>query len=317
MTLMYRPLRSLGLGLVLLAACTERGAATEAAPTKADDKAAAVATTPAEAEQPDAEKLLAESVEAMGGAVRFEALKSFYSESSINLGALGLSGAAKTWWRAGGDFLNESEMPGVGQMRIGSLGGKPWADDPISGLRTLSGKEAEQALWSATLCLACEWKRHFKAAKLTGVTEVEGRKLAEISLTSPLGDEVVLRIDMASKLPVSQSFTQASPLGSMPATVHFKDFRDVEGLKLPFEQMVDASLTKAVSTTSKIELNPAVEDARFAMPGGRETVTPGALENPAKIEAKPGEPAAPVKSEDKQKAETKPARGDKQQAEKR
>ncbi len=297
-------LRSLGLGLILLGACTERGATPDAAPVKQADDSKPVAPTPVDEQTlPDAEKLLADSVEAMGGAAKFAALKSFYSESTLNMGSLGLTGVAKIWWRAPGDFYNESEMPGVGQTKMGGAGGKVWADDPISGQRTLSGKEAEQGMWAATLCLACEWKQHFKSAKTTGVTEVEGKKLAEISLTSPLGDVVVMRIDLESKMPVSQSFTQVSPLGSMPVTVHFKDVREVEGLKIPFQQMVDASLTQAVSTTTKIEFNVPIDETKFVMPGGREQVTPGKLENPAKIEAPPvdptkaGQPATPTKGE--------------------
>jgi hypothetical protein len=295
-TSMSRSLRRLAV-LVLVAgtACADNKGASEAAPTPSEAKPAAV-TTPAAPALPSAEQLLAEAVEAMGGAARFDALKSFYTESTLSMKSLGLTGVARTWWR-GGDFYNESEMPGVGQMKIGGLAGKAWGDDPISGLRALADKEAEQAMWSATLCLAHDWRRYFKSAETTGVKEVDGKKLAEINFTSPLGDVVVLRIDMATKLPVSESFTQVSPLGSMPATVYFKDFREVEGFKIPFEQVVDASLTQAVSTTVKVEFNVAVDDAKFAMPGAREAVVPGALEDAAKVDPSKAavEPEKPVK----------------------
>jgi hypothetical protein len=129
------------------------------------------------------------------------------------------------------------------------------------------------------------------------VKEVEGKKLAEITMTSALGDKLVLRIDMDSKLPVSESFEQSSPMGTMPATVYFKDFREVEGMKLPYEQVVDASLTKAVSTTTRLELNATVDDSKFAMPGAGQAVTPGALVDPAKVD--PTKAAAPEKTTDK------------------
>ncbi len=295
---MSRSLRRLAL-LVLVAgtACTDNNKpGSDPAPTPgAGEVKPATVSTPAAPALPNAEALLAEAVEAMGGAAKFDALKSFYTESTLSMKSMGLTGVARTWWR-GGDFYNESEMPGVGQMRIGGLAGKAWGDDPISGLRTLGDKEAEQAMWSANLCLAHDWKRYFKTAETTGIKEVEGKKLAEISFTSPLGDVVVLRIDMASKLPVSQSFTQVSPLGTMPATVYFKDFREIEGFKIPFEQVVDASLTQAVSTTVKVEFNVAVDDAKFAKPGSREAVVPGALVDGAKVDpSKPVEPEKPVK----------------------
>lgn len=295
MSRMPRSLRLFSVCL-MLAACTatDKAGTPAAEPVKADPK---VAAAPAEPALPDAETLLAEAVTAMGGAEKFAGLRSFYAESKLDMGGLGLTGVAKTWWR-GGDFYNETEMPGVGQMRVGSLGGKPWGDDPISGRRALGGKEAEQALWSATLCLAHEWKRYFPKAETTAVTTVDGKKLAEITFTSPLEDKVVLRIDMESKLPVSESFTQASPLGSMPMTVYFKDFREVEGLKIPFEQLADASLSKFTSTTTKLELNAPVDDSRFEMPGAKEAVVPGAVDGAKIVPPAPGEPAAPADEKD-------------------
>ena len=306
---MPRPLRRLGrraaLALLLLVACTERtDVAPGAAPTPGETK-----SVPSEASAPPTvpgpEQLLADAVEAMGGAAKFDGLTTFYSEATLNTGALGLTGTAKTWWR-GGDFYNESEMPGVGQMKIGRLADKVWGHDPISGLRALTDKEAEQAMWSASLCLAHDWRRYFtKVSGSKAPVAVEGGKqVFEISLTSPLGDVVVLRLDAETKLPVSQSFTQVSPLGSMPMTVHFQDYREVEGLKIPFKQVLDASLTQVTSTTVKLEFNAPVDEAKFAMPGSAAAVVPGMLVDAAKVDpSKAAEPEAP-----KQSATLKPAK---------
>lgn len=301
-------LRVLAFGLLFLPfiACTGGGAPAESGPSKVDSKP--VAAGPAEPALPNAEQLLADAVQAMGGADRFAGFKNFYAESTMNMGALGLKGVARTWWRDG-DFYNETEMPGVGQMKIGGLGGKAWADDPISGLRALTGKEAEQAMWSATLCLAHDWKRYFPKAETTAVKEVDGKKLAEVTFTSALGDKVVLRIDMASKLPVSQSFEQASPMGNMPATVYFKDYREIEGVKIPYQQDVDASLTKAVTTTTRLEFNTPVDESKFAMPGASQAVTPGALVDPAKVEPARVEPADKPEKTKPAKGKQKPAAG--------
>lgn len=154
--------------------------------------------------------MLAAAVEAMGGAAKFDALESFYSEATLNTGALGLTGTAKTWWR-GGDFYNESGMPGVGRSKIGRLADKVWGNNPISGLRALSDKEA-QAMWSASLCLAHDWRRYFKTVSGPKAA-VEGRQeeVLDFSLTTPLGDVVMLRLDAETKLPVSQSFSAGKP----------------------------------------------------------------------------------------------------------
>ncbi len=287
-----------------LSACTA-SPGSEPVVAKVAAKSAAPSPAANEPALPDAEQLLADSVEAMGGVAKFDALTSYYAESQVSMGGLGLTGVARMWWR-GGDYYSEMEMPGVGLIRTGSLGGKPWGDDPINGVRALGGKEAEQAAWSTTLCLAHEWKRHFKTAETTAMKPVEGKQLAEVTLTSALGDRVVLRVDVASKLPVSQSFTQATPLGDTPATIHFKDFRAVEGLNVPFQQVLDATLTKAVSTMTRFELNAPIDESRFAMPGvGASAITPGALVDGAKIDP---EKAAAAKAAAEEAAAAKAAK---------
>ncbi|MBA3548410.1 MAG: hypothetical protein H0T76_18155 [Nannocystis sp.] len=307
----------MALGL-LICACTAAPKSDEPDTSdmaKVAEKSAAASPAVNEAGLPDAAQLLAASVDAMGGAAKFDALTSYYSEVQVTMGGLGLTGVAKTWWR-GGDYYSEMEMPGVGMIRTGSLDGKPWSDDPINGVRALDGKEAEQAAWSMamTLCLAPEWKRHFKAAETTAVTQIEGKQIAEVTLTSALGDRVVLRLDVASKLPVSHSFTQASPLGDTPATIYFKDFRVVEGMNIPFQQVMDTTLTKAVTTMTRFEVNGPTDAAKFAMPGtGVDTVTPGKLVDGAKIDPEKAAAAQAAAAEKAAKAEPstkrKPGKG--------
>lgn len=273
--------KSLLLVVACVLACTEPvdpgAAAPQPPPAKGPDRP--------EAESADglpvAETLLDESVAAMGGADKFKALAGYYVESSLDMGSLGLKGVAKGWWGRDG-FYNETEMPGIGQMKIGATRTKVWRDDPVNGLRVLSGKEEEQARWSATLCLIPEWREFFKSAKTTEVTG----GVAKVELVSPLGDKIALRIDLKTKLPVSQTFTQASPLGDTPTTVTFEDFREVQGLKVSFRQVVDASLMKAVSLTTKLELNPSLDGVQFDMPGAASAVTPGALVEDVKTDAK-------------------------------
>lgn len=272
---------------------------------KGEPKSAVASPAEHDTGLPAAEKLLADAVEAMGGAAKFASLTSYYEESQVSMGKLGLTGAAKGWWR-GGDFYNEMEMPGVGLMRTGSLAGKPWGDDPINGTRALTGKEAEQAAWNMSLCPAHDWKRYFKTAETTAVKEVEGQQIAEITLTSALGDKVVLGVDLASKLPALLRFTQASPLGDTPATVYFKDFRKVDGFNLPFQQVLDAKLTTVVSTRSRLELNAPTDESRFAMPAAASTtITPGALVDGAKIDAEQVAAAKAAAAEKAAKAEAK------------
>jgi len=244
---------------------------------------------------PDAKTLLAESVEARGGAANFEAIYSYYIVSKMEAENLGLVGTAHTWWRDG-DFYVENDMPGVGRIRLGSDDGQVWSDDPINGLRMIKGIEAEQAAWSTSRCLALDWEQYFKSATTSEVLEVEGTKIAVITFISPKGDEVTLNLDMATKMPISQSFKQANALGAMPVTVTFADFREVHGTQVAFKQLVDSPLTKMSSINETFDVNVEIADDKFSMPG------PKALELPGDAGEKPAPVPAPA-SEKSPKAE--------------
>lgn len=286
-----------GVVFALVAGCTEPTSRPETkAASEAKDAPETAPRAPLDG-MPEAEQLLADVVDAMGGADKFAAVKSYYSESNLDMGTLGLTGVAKLWWREG-DFYIETEMPGIGLQKLGGKGDRLWGDNPVHGLRALAGKEAEQARSSSALCLAYEWKKHFTSAKTVAMKpDANGVQIAEIEFTSPLGDKVVLRVNLETKLPLSQSLTQANPFGDIPETVTFSDYRDVEGLKLPFKQTVEAPLMKATATMTKIELNVATDTVPFDMPGASTAVSPGQLVDAlkpveAKADAKKGEATA-------------------------
>jgi len=235
---------------------------------------------------PAAKELLAESVEALGGADKLKAIRSYHTVSKIEIIGQGISGTAHTWWRDG-DFFVETDIPGVGKMRQGSQDGKIWTDDPINGPRALTGVEAEQSAWSTSRSLPLDWEKYFKSAETSEITEIDGVRVAAITFTSASGDEVILRLDMTTKMPHSQSFKQANPLGAMPVTVTFADFRDVEGTKVAFKQIVDATLTKMTSVNEVLEVNVEVKDDLFAPPGPKAIKLPEeAAEQPTPDEPK-------------------------------
>ena len=106
----------------------------------------------------------------------------------------------------------------------------------------------------------------------------------------------LLRLDMATKMPHSQSFKQANPLGAMPVTVTFADFRDVEGTKVAFKQLIDAPLMKMTSVNEDFEVNVEIKEELFAPPGPKAIKLPEeAAEQPPPVDAEALIDAKPAK----------------------
>jgi hypothetical protein len=271
----------------LTASCTKPGdqeAKPEAKSTKPADTKASGAEKEAGPQLPEATALLDKAVEAVGGKAKIDAVKSWYVEGELSVSGQNITGEMKLWWQ-GGDFYTEQTMIGIGTIRGGKQGGVIWSDDPINGLRKLQGAEAEQYSWGSSLLLAADWQRYFTSAQTVSERELAGKKAYDVELTSQSGAKVTLTFDAENGLQVAQSFKGSTPLGEMPIAVQLQDYRDVEGLKLPFRQVTDAKLAEATQQIKKMELNGPVDATKFAMPtGGAEVVKPA---------PKPDQPAAP------------------------
>lgn len=258
---------------LLLPSCTDpsesgTSAAEPSADKKPDGDTGTKEEKPAEEPEsllPDAAELLAKSVDAVGGKAKLESVKSFHLEGTIGAPKQNLSGKVETWWK-GGDFYMVQTIPGLGINRSGKKGDLIWAEEPINGLRKLDGKEAEQHMWASSLLLTADWRNFFETAKTVEERKIEGKKAYDIELTAKSGAVLTVTIDATSHLMVEQSFKVFSPLGSMPVTIRSTDYRDVEGMKIPYKQVTDASLMELTQELSVVELNAEVDEANFGMP---------------------------------------------------
>lgn len=233
---------------------------------KAGEQAEAAPSEPAPAaELPAAEGILERAAAAMGSKEALDRVQSFYYRGTIEVVGQNIRGDLEIWWK-GGDFSMEQTVPGLGRMRAGKQGDEIWAEDPVNGLRRLSGVEAEQHAWASSLLLAAEWKRYFQSAKTIASRQVDGRTVHDVELSAPSGLQVVMSFDAESGLQVGQSFEQVTPMGKQPFEVRFEDYREIEGIKLAYRQVIDAKVQQVVQVITEVRLNEPVDATRFAYP---------------------------------------------------
>lgn len=249
--------------LVTLSLACEKPPATtptDATPPKAEPEA-----EPAEAPLPTADEVLAKSIEALGGRTAIEAVKSSYTETKTEIKAQGINLVTRIWAK-GDDFYVESDMPGVGLSQVWKKGDEVWSKDPINGLRKLEGKEAAQARWASDPLLAANWNKYFEKAETVGRVKEGDKELYEVRLSNQGGDELVLLFDAETSLPAGQAFKQETAMGSLPVRVTVDDYRNVQGVMVPFRSVTDLKLMNAVQTTEKYEVNVPVDDAKLQLP---------------------------------------------------
>ena len=105
--------------------------------------------------------------------------------------------------------------------------------------------------------------------KLGGIDEVEGHKAYRLVLRMPSGDMRRVWVDASSFLDVKSEHDTHTPLGQPVAVdVYYRDFRTVEGVKIPCTIESGAASAPPIDklTIDKIQVNATVDDSLFTRP---------------------------------------------------
>ena len=251
------------LGLVLCGvAAAAPGLAQEApAKPKAEEPKAAAA--------PTVDQILDKFAQALGGKAAFDKLTTRVSKGTFAIDAMNASGPIEITQKAPGKLVTTIEITGFGAIKEGTDGSTAWAQDPVSGLRDKSGPELAAAK------LDGEFYRDIKLKQLYPKMEVKGKeKLGEreayiISATPPEGDPEKMYFDTQNGLLVRLDVEREGPQGKLPFEIYYEDYREVDGVKLPFVTRLTNPAFAMTVTLSEVKHNAPVEDAKFNKPSAQ------------------------------------------------
>src|SRR5512143_2080514 len=137
------------------------------------------------------------------------------------------------------------------------------------------------------------------AVALEGVDQVEGNRAYRLNVKLPSGASHHVWIDAKSFLDVKSDRVARNAFGmSGTVSVYYRDYREVEGLKLPFliESGGDSGKTTDKMTIDRVVLNPPLEDWMFArphVPKSHNAVTTISASAPQSRRDWPGSPVSP------------------------
>ncbi len=95
---------------------------------------------------------------------------------------------------------------------------------------------------------------------------IDGKELTHVQGTSPEGVTVSLYFDPETALLVRQLRFAESPVGRIPTQVDYEDYRDVAGVKLPFKWTMSGINGRDSFEITEVQPNARVDAARFARP---------------------------------------------------
>lgn len=267
--------RKLLLVMALFVALGTFAHAQSTAQTPAPSAASSSAAAPSAA-LPTADQVLKHYVEAIGGRAAWEKLDSRVSKGTIEIPAMNnLSGTIEVHMKAPNSILVVINLGGA-VIEQGFDGTTAWSDDPRNGLRVLSGGELEDEKREASFYHALDLQKIYSKMTVTG-TEKIGERDAYVVEAVPTGggDADKLYFDIQSGLEVRSVNHRHTPDGSLEFSANIGDYRDVDGIKLPFSVEQASAQSAFTIKFTDIQHNVDLADSQFAKPAGEPAADPG------------------------------------------
>jgi hypothetical protein len=217
------------------------------------------------------DELAAKTIEAAGGEANWRKFSTRIIEADVDLANQGVQAKTISYAKAPNKILNDITLVALGKtigsgydFFDGTAGEEAFTFAPAE---KYAGKKLDDARLSADFYAPLNWKTNFKKVEITGMAKV-GDEESYVVVFEPVNGTVFrdyysatthLLLKREGTIPSSTSQQQ------LPYTVTFSDYRDVDGIKLPFRS-VNNSVTNGdiITTVKSVKHNVPVKDAVFA-----------------------------------------------------
>ena len=181
-----------------------------------------IVSGPAISGMPSVDSILEKYVEASGGRKAFAKLTSRVSKGTVELTTLAVTGTAEFYEQTPGKSSLIIDAPGLGILQRTFDGSRGWLQDPLQGYINLTGFGLDIAKTAAVFNKQTKLKELYPTAVVIGKEKVDSV------------DAYVLQMGFEKWF-----FDVDSGLLLRKGNTHYADYREVDGVKLPFRMRED------------------------------------------------------------------------------
>lgn len=216
---------------------------------------------------PPVDQILDRYVQAVGGKAAIEKLKTRVWKGSF-VDWDGTTLPLEVYQAAPNKFasiITQQNRGAAFQLFDGTQG---WARDFRGQQRAVNGAELALLKRNSELQIEIRLKELYPSLKVAGKEKVNHREAFVVEATSAEGRSEKYFFDAQTGLLLRRYVELPMALGANPEQTDYEDYKDVEGLKVPFTITMTYLDTHVASTRkfTEIKSNVPVEDSRFAPP---------------------------------------------------
>ncbi|MFH1998844.1 MAG: DUF620 domain-containing protein [Planctomycetota bacterium] len=241
------------------------------------------ASIPDSTDPPEAEAILEMYIKATGGMDAYEKINNRVTESTMEVTGQGLKIKSVIKAAKPDLFYVATESDVMGNSEKGYDGKVVWENSTMQGAMIKEGKEKASFIMLAIFDRTVYWRKAFVKAECKGMEEVNGKPCYKLVMTTKESGRdnedkgkkedageikpMVWYIDKESSLLVRIDMTMESAMGALEIESLMNDYRDVDGVLLPFETRIkmmgqERMKSRVTSINQNVELPPDT----FALP---------------------------------------------------
>lgn len=215
---------------------------------------------------PSVDQILDKYVQALGGTAAVEKLTSRVAKGTFEMDQMPGTATEEIYEKAPNKQLSITDAPNFGVVRRAFNGTAGWQDMPQTGLQDVTGNQLAAMKRNADFHREIKLKEIYPKMIMKGKENVSGRDAYVIEATPADGPPELMSFDAESGLLVRVQAQMEGPTGPVPVDTTLEDYREVDGVKLPF--VIHQSLPEFsfVIRLTEVKHNVPIDDAKFDKP---------------------------------------------------
>ena len=243
-----------------IAMVRERLAGTDVA-----DGAANPAAKP-DAPIPSLKEILARAEKSMGGSEAWKKANTVMMKGVLQTEDASAFVAIEIYKKAPDKSLLKMKLPQNMEMREVCDGKSAWLEDPQGGYREFKGAELESRLRRSHLSEQSLMILLAATGKVLGADKIGLHSVYVVEYSSQKNETTKLYFDAESGLVLRSEETAAKPNGAYTTKVDMDDYRDVDGLMVPFRMKRTEKGSVIKIRLTQVKNNLSIDDEMFVKP---------------------------------------------------
>jgi photosynthetic reaction center cytochrome c subunit len=220
---------------------------------------------------PQADQIFAKYVDALGGASGIEKLATRVEKGTINLS--GRQFPVDILSKLTGKRVSIIHLPN-GDNITAYDGISGWTSAPGRPVHDIPSSEAASAQAETDLQLPIRVKQLFSELRAGKPEKIGDHDVYVVSGLNAGEPAAKFYFDERSGLLLRMLRYADTPLGRNPTQIDYADYRDQEGVKVPFQRIIARPSSRFTIQIDEVRDNVTVDDAKFARPAAQSPSTP-------------------------------------------